>query len=386
VTLQASQHTLAGALRSLEDGAAERDRCASGLDTALAILESAGVLAHNAVAGPERPPAAEELALVRAVARADSSVGRVLDGHLNAVERLAIQAPPERAEAELALVRSGLLRAGVWGGDPRPGEGEPARIERDGSAAAAPEVLTGDKTFCSGAGALDRALVLARDRSSAASQSAPPALVWIDLRDAATVSVDPSWYRSSGLRASASHRVRFTRAPVLARFGGPGAITAQPWFGRDALRTAASWAGMADRAVDAALTDLASRPGRAQLEAHAAGAMLAAQHTIDVWLEAAARAMDAAAEDLVAVALNGRVAIAAAAREILEQATRACGSHPFATGGDLDRVRRDLDLFLLQHRLDPGLARAGTAALDAVGPSRADAGASRRASESRGGR
>ena len=76
--------------------------------------------------------------------------------------------------------------------------------------------------------------------------------------------------------------------------------------------------------------------------------------------------MDRGDDDLWDVALHGRVAIAAAVREILEEAARACGSHPFATGGGLDRVRRDLDLFLLQHRLEPGLVRAGAAALDAV--------------------
>ena len=48
----------------------------------------------------------------------------------------------------------------------------------------------------------------------------------------------------------------------------------------------------------------------------------------------------------------------------LDEAARACGSHPFATGGGLDRVRRDLELFVLQHRLDPIVARAGAAALE----------------------
>ncbi len=347
---------LDAALAAIGAQAAVRDASAAGLEDALALLESAGVLAHNAVAGTERPPAAQELALVRAVAKADSSVGRVLDGHLNGVERLAVQAPAALAEAELALVRQGLLRVGVWGGDPRPGEGEPARVHR--SERADHEVLSGVKTFCSGAGALDRALVLARAEGAPA-----PVLVWIDLRDRTRVEVDPSWYRSSGLRASASHRVSFHQAPVLARFAGPGAITAQPWFGRDALRTAASWAGMADRAVELALAELSARPGRGQLEDLAAGRILGAQRTISAWLDSAAVAMDRAAADLWDVALHGRVAIAAAVRTILDEAARACGSHPFATGGDLDRIRRDVDLFLLQHRLEPGLARAGAAAL-----------------------
>jgi hypothetical protein len=347
---------LEAVLGAVAAGAAQRDRTAAGIEPALALLESAGALAANAVLGTERPPAATEVALVRSVSRADSSLGRVLDGHLNGVERLAVQAPPELAQAELALVRQGLLRVGVWGGDPRPGEGEPARVHSVRSNG--PEVLRGVKTFCTGAGALDRSLILVRSDESPA-----PVLVWVDVRAGATVRIDESWYRSSGLRASASHRVEFADAPVLARVGGPGDITAQPWFGRDALRTAASWAGMADRAVDVALDELADRPGRGPLEDLAVGRMLGAQRTIDAWLQSAAVAMDAGAADLWDVALHGRVAIAAAVRTILDEAARACGSHPFATGGDLDRIRRDVDLFLLQHRLEPGLARAGAAAL-----------------------
>jgi alkylation response protein AidB-like acyl-CoA dehydrogenase len=356
--LDAPERPLEHALAVVAGGSAERDRSAAGIENALALLERSGALAQNATPGMLRPPAAGELALVRAVAKADGSVGRVLDGHLNGVERLAVQAPPELAAAELALVRQGLLRVGVWGGEPRDGEGEPARVQ--GSVSGGPEVLTGVKTFCSGAGVLDRALVLARCDDAPA-----PVLVWIDLRDTASVQIDESWYRSSGLRASASHRVSFDRAPVLARLGAPGAISTQPWFGRDALRTAASWAGIADRGVELALDELAARPARGVIEELAAGRILAHQRTISAWLETAAAAMDRAADDLWDVALHGRVAIAAAAREILDEAARACGSHPFATGGELDRVRRDLDLFLLQHRLEPGLVRAGAAALDA---------------------
>ena len=343
-------------LAGIADSAGDRDRAGDGLEAPLEALRLHGVLGANAVAGTGRPPAAGELALVRAVAAADSSLGRVLDGHLNAIERLAVQAPPALAEAELARAGAGELRAGVWGGEPRPGEGEPARVHPgpDG------EHLSGVKTFCSGAGLLDRALVVAR-----AEGGGPPVLVWIDLHDPERVEIDPGWYRSSGLRASASHRVVFHAAPVIARVGPPGAISAQPWFGRDALRTAASWAGMADAAVAAALDELAARPGRGSLEELAAGELLGAQATITSWLDAVAPAMDDPGADLSAAALHGRVAIAAAARAILEIAARACGSHPFATGGDLDRVRRDLELFLLQHRLEPGLRRAGAAALSA---------------------
>jgi hypothetical protein len=323
---------------------------------AIARLRDSGTLAATAHAGTSRPPAAWELALVRAVAAADGSVGRIFDGHLNAVERLAVHAPPAVRDPALERVRAGELVAGVWGGEPVGGEGPPAAVVATGSG----DVLRGVKTFCSGAGGLTHAAVLA-----GAPDGGAPLLVWIDVADPRTVEVDESWYRAAGLIASASHRVVFHDAPVLARLGGPGAIAEQPWFGRDALRTAASWAGMADTAVAGALAALAQRPSTSELEALAAGRILTAQRTIDVWLAAAAVAMDGADPELADVALHGRVAIAAACRELLDEGARACGSRPFAQGSDLDRARRDLELFLLQHRLEPPLARAGATAVQA---------------------
>ncbi|MGB9182876.1 MAG: hypothetical protein WCB67_02340, partial [Solirubrobacteraceae bacterium] len=234
------------ALDEIAAGALGRDEApvATFPEEAIAALQIAGLMAWGAIPGPARPPAARELALVRSVARADGSVGRIYDGHVNAIERLAVQGTGELRERELAAFASGELRGGVWGGDPGPGEGEPARMvsTRDGL------VLRGVKTFCSGAGGLHRALVLARD-----PEGGPALSVWIDLTAGDRVAIDTAWYRSHGLRASVSHRVVFHDTPVLAVLGPPGAIAAQPWFARDALRTAASWAGMADAAVEAAL-------------------------------------------------------------------------------------------------------------------------------------
>src|SRR5215207_5662639 len=75
----------------------------------------------------------EEWRVLRAVARADGSVGRILDGHFNGVERVALLAPEPLRTAELEAVAAGELRIGVWGADPIPGEGEPARLVDGGS-------------------------------------------------------------------------------------------------------------------------------------------------------------------------------------------------------------------------------------------------------------
>ena len=347
-------------LAEIAAGARERERPAVPAfpEDAIAPLEREGVLGWGAVAGPDRPPAAAELDLVRRIARADGSVGRIVDGHVNAVERLAVQAPAEVRARDLELVAAGRLRAGVWGADPTAGEGEPAAVvdAPDGLA------LRGVKVFCSGAGGLHRALVLARDGRPGAA-AGPPLAAWVDV-SGDRAEVDETWFQGHGLRASVSHRVVFHDAPVVALFGGPGALVEQPWFARDALRTAATWAGMADCAGAAALAALAGRPGRGQLEGLAAGRIGTALATIDLWIAEAARAMDAPDDGLATVSVQAREAISGAARSLLDEAARACGSRPFATGSALDRARRDLELFLLQHRLDPFVARTGEARLN----------------------
>ncbi|MEA2144491.1 MAG: hypothetical protein QOG59_78 [Solirubrobacteraceae bacterium] len=344
-------------LAQVAEGAAARDEQPSPSfpQDAIAALEQAGVLAFNAQGTTARPSAAAELELVRQVARADGSVGRIVDGHLNAVERLTVQAPDAVREPDLAAVRARRLRAGVWGGDPSGGEGPPAQVIAAGDG----EVLRGVKTFCSGAGGLHRALVLARTGSGG-----PPVSVWVDLTDARRVEIDEGWYRSHGLRASVSHRVVFHDTPVLARLGEPGSIAAQPWFSRDALRTAATWAGMADAALHSALSELAGRPARGPLEALAAGRMITAHATIELWIAHAARAMDGGGAELPQIAITARAAISDACRSLLDEAARAVGSRPFARGGGLDRARRDLEVLLLQQRLDPMLARAGEYAME----------------------
>ena len=238
----------ADALALVAAGAADRDRDTAGRfpDDAFGALERAGLT--TITAGATGASFSDELALLREVARADAGVARILDGHLNAVERLRVQAPAALRHRELTAIAAGQLRAGVWGADPSPDEGTPARLDGD--------TISGTKLFCSGAGGLDRALVLVADPAGAG----PPSAAWVDLTVPGTVEVDRQWFRGAGMRSSASHRVTFHRAPVPAVLGPPGALSQQPWFARDAVRTAATWAGTADAAVQDALGHLAARP------------------------------------------------------------------------------------------------------------------------------
>ncbi|HST56468.1 MAG TPA: acyl-CoA dehydrogenase family protein [Solirubrobacteraceae bacterium] len=324
-------------------------------------LQAVGALAPTAL---QEHSLREEIGLVRAVARVDASTARILDGHLNGVERVALSAPAALREAELSAITAGRLLLGVWGADPAPGEGEPAHVIRaaDGSL-----VLCGVKTFCSGAGGVQRALVVVNDEHQRRR------LAYIDAHSG--LLIDRNWYRASGLRASESHRVEFDSTPVLALLGDENELLRQPYFARDAVRTAATWAGIADGIVAAAIAALRERSlDDSQLAA--VGRMSAAQGTVDRWLAFAGARLDASIDvadeqqpdetfDAQRLAHECRAELTSACRVISDQAAQACGSRSLVDGSALDRGRRDLDLFLLQHRLTPQLTRLGRLRVEA---------------------
>ncbi len=340
---------LVPALAQIASHAGELDAHPRFPEESFALLKATGVVQ---LAGDRtRCDLTAEAALIRALAAADASTARILDGHFNGAERLALLAQEPLRGEELARIARGELLLGVWGADPAPGEGPPARVVEgaDGQLA-----LTGVKTFCSGAGGVQRALIVARDEHDAKR------IAYVDATRG--LRLDRDWYRASGLRASESHRVEFDQAPVLALLGGPDEIVREPWFSRDAVRTSATWAGIADAILAATLELVGERALADELRLHAIGRMRVAQSSIDRWLEHAVGVLDEAelAEtDARALAAECRLALSDAARLIAAEAARVCGSRALVGGSALDRARRDLDLFLLQHRLDPKLVELG---------------------------
>ncbi|XAY05051.1 hypothetical protein DSM112329_01892 [Paraconexibacter sp. AEG42_29] len=335
----------------------DHDRLAAGdfPEHGWALLEQAGLVGATA---SHDATISEQLALVRAVGRIDVSLGRVYDGHLNGVERLRVQVDSGTAAADLDAVARGALSIGVWGADPAPGEGAPAELRRTASG---DTVLDGVKVFCSGAGGVDRAFVLAR----AAGDPGPVRLAYVDVSRRATV--DAAWFGGAGMRGSASHRVVFHDARVLWTAPEPRALLVQPWFAGDGLRTAAGWAGGADAVVDGVLAALRSKPAASELEQLAVATLVQAQRSMDLWLRAGADAVAAAAADVADTTLLARVSIAADVRTILAEADRVLGSRPFAAGGRIERARRDLLTYLLQHRLEAPQVALGARRLAAPG-------------------
>ena len=290
----------------------------------MSLLEGAGMLAWNARPGTSRPPAAAELELVRQVARADGSVGRIFDGHLNAVERLVVQAPPHVRDRELAAVLAGKAASRRVGRRARPRRRTArnrARGRRERGAARGQDVLLGRRRARPGADPCPpgqgRAPACGVDRSHAttACRSTPP---------------------GSGPTACA-RRFHIASSSGTRRCS-PGSARRGRWpssRGSPATRSAPRQAGRGWPTPPPARrsTELAERPGRGELEALAAGRILTAQRTIDLWIDRGARAMDAGDGELTDIAVQARVGIFDACRALLDEAARACGSRPFARGG-----------------------------------------------------
>ena len=241
--------------------------------------------------------------------------------------RAARRPGPRARSATASSPRSsaGRLRAGVWGGDPVPARDRP----RPCSSSTEARCCAGVKTFCSGAGGLDRALVLARQ-----ADGGPPVAVWIDLTDEPA-----SRSTTAGIaRTGCGRRSRIASCSTTRRCSRGSARPGRSPSSRGspATRSAPRPAGRGWPTPPSAPRSTSSRgdPGAGQLEALAAGRILTAQRTIDVWIERGARAMDAPDDALADDrACRPGSASPTPAGVLLDEAARACGSRPFARGG-----------------------------------------------------
>jgi len=304
-------------------------------------------------ADPPLEPAAigDLLHLLAEVGRGDLGVGRIYEGHVNALLLLrAYGSAAQNAAVRNAAAEGAWL--GVWNTD---APGKPL-TENDG-------VLVGAKNFASGVDGLTRAIVTVPDEAGRK-------MLLMPLADAP---VDRSWWDPMGMRGSGSHVVDFTGSKIedAFRLGQPGDYTREPWFSGGAIRFAAVQTGGLHAVFDVARdhllrTDRAGDPYQAQrlarmgLHVDAAHGWLA--RGAEAWSAAAADPDDAAkARRLVATANAVRSAVEAAALAVLEEAERAVGAAGFNRPHPLERLVRDLRTYLRQPNPDGALRNLGDA-------------------------
>ncbi|SDK20796.1 Acyl-CoA dehydrogenase [Actinopolyspora mzabensis] len=279
--------------------------------------------------------------------RADLALGRLVEGHTDAVAILHESgAKPE----------PGALY-GVWASRAS-GKGAVLTDRPDSG-----PVLTGTIPFCSGAGQLDRALVVARPDGSAGA--ADDVVIKIALPDARIRPLPDTWH-AAGMADSRSWDVELHEVPVREedRVGPPGFYTGRPGFRLGAMGVAAVWLGGTAGVVDRVAEHLAARaPDEHQL-AHLA-AMHVAVEAVDSTLATAAEAVDTSGTgtDRAITAGTCRSAAERAACEVLARAPRVTGPGPLSRDAAFTRRLADLEVYVRQHHAERELADLGRSLL-----------------------
>ena len=302
------------------------------------------------------------LRVLEEIGRGNLAVGRLFEGHVNALLLIQQFAPSELQEGWAADARSGRI-FGVWNtqGDDGVRFGE---VASDGQVR-----LSGSKTFASGAGYVARPVVTGARPDGLWQMAVVP----IDQLD---VKIDDNWWRPLGMKASASHCVDFGGTQIVADrcfLGGPGEYFQEPWFSGGVIRFAAVQLGGARALLDATVASL-RQFGRSDdpYQRSRVGQMAIAVESGRQWLRAAAevaeKAFDPSDHALVRATITHsqmtRTAIESICQDVLRLAEQSVGSRGLIRPHPIERVGRDLTLYLRQPGPDSALAQVGQAWLE----------------------
>lgn len=345
--------------------AAEFDRTGFMPPNAILALADAGLLAAVLPAEPGglgfgmgAASTAQLLETLTAIGSGDLSMGRLYEGHINAlllVERYGTRAQRDRT---VDAVHRDNAFFGVWNTDGR----NPLTLvpSADGWR------LAGGKSFASGAGLVEQALVTAHLPDGGRQMLLIPV-------DALAERIDRSTWQPLGMRASMSFAVDLTGidVPEEALIGEPDDYLAEPWFSAGCLRFIAVQLGGA-LALLRAVHDHLRRSGRTgdpyQIERFAR--MRVALEGGRLWLDHAAGIFDRAHVDansaqVIATANMARHAVETACGLIIDLAAKSVGVQGMMAPHPLERLIRDLTTYLRQPAPDAALASVGQEALAA---------------------
>ena len=290
------------------------------------------------------------LRLLKIIGRGNLSVGRIYEGHINALQLILQWGSPTQIETAARDVQKGRL-FGVWNTE-APNDGLTLTEFGGGRFR-----LSGAKTFASGASLLQR--VFANAAITAGWQMCLVPL------DQIKVERDADSWQPLGMRATESIRVNFDGVEVdqAALFGKPGDYTREPWFSGGAIRFAAVQLGGAEAIAETSRHFL-RQEGRIEdpHQAIRAGEMAALLESGNLWLEGAASRAELAAacpDELVAYAGLMRRTIERIGLEVIEHAVRSSGARALLRPNSLERLVRDLTMYLRQPVPDFVLTRAG---------------------------
>ena len=315
-------------------------------------LRAALVALVRAVARFDDPGSPSDLlALLRLLyetGRRDLPLGRLFEGHVDALQLIHRYGSPAQSTRTASAVRTGDAIFGVWNADL---PADPLVIAPGGL------ILNGGKSFASGAGLISHALV-------SVDLEGQRQLVLVDLARVPP-DIDRSWWRVVGMQRSETHIVRWHEAQLGADdlIGEPGDYVREPWFSGGALRFAAVQAGGVASICDQVADHLVmiGRAGDPHQSGRLAALYLAAQSAAGAVRHAAERWFDGSDAEKLALVSAARVAVYAAGEHALTLAQQAVGVQALFVNHPLSRTITDLTVYLRQPAPDAQRMRVGAA-------------------------
>ena len=301
------------------------------------------------------------LQILSAVGGASLPLGRLFEGHVNALILTSTFGTLEQLQQAAEDAHAGLL-FGVW----NTGEGEPMRIDGPPEAMR----LVGCKGFATGAAFVQRPIITAE---CSGWQMTLPRMETKGVTDA--VRIDRSSWFPLGMEASESYTIEFSAAELAATdlIGEPGDFYRDPLFRGGAIRFAAVQAGALLRLADMFAAWLRARGrGNDPFQLQRMGEIALAAQDATLWIERAAMvaedclridASEAAKGRMVDCANMTRLAVERLATATMPKVIAGVGAHGLLRPAGFARILRDLTMYLRQPNPDGALVDVGRSAL-----------------------
>ena len=331
-------------LAALSQAVSEEEDGTRAIGRSIDLLREAGVLSDDGTRDPE----ATARTLMR-VASVNLSVGRLLEGHINALLLINLHGTDQTKTRILQHIAQGAF-LGVWGADGQ----LPVISDASGRS------LSGTKNFASGLGTVTYAIVTVN--------SGPQVrLALVDVTDAERA--DPSAWDMRGMKATASGTYDFTDLPdgAFEWIGDAGDYLQEPHFVGGVWRIAALQVGATIGLLDAAATSLRGM-GRMQAEQQKTRLMTVLTRAwagIALVDRAAVAASDLnlEREQVVSNSIAARLFTEEVGLDAIRAVEQSLGLQHFQAGAETGRMSRDLSVYLRQAARDAFLQRSADYAL-----------------------
>jgi alkylation response protein AidB-like acyl-CoA dehydrogenase len=310
--------------------------------------------------------------ITKELAKADLSLARCWEGHVNSLVLIDGMGRSEQKEWWFGDVVSSGEKWVAWSGEPQArAPGEVARFGTYVQRVPDGYEVEGTKVFSTSAGAASWAILLVSTSGPGGIRHATGSpedqiLLACDLSQP-TVAVDRSWWDPIGMRATASHLVRFERTfiPDSQVIGYPGQYLTEGWQTCFIPHYAATFLGAAEAAYDFAIEYLTSQNkcGDPYVQHHIAEVSINVE-TSHLWLKHVAKLWETGRHDEARIAgSRARHVIEHLAEGAVKHCIKACGARCLNRPSALERIYRDLSFYVRHDNDDHILATVGKSIL-----------------------